>query len=444
MTTTTIRRNFRNSAWAESARGCILCGVSTFRFVHTADLHLDSPLKSLALRDPELAHRIDGATRAALLGIVNLCIEQRVDALLIAGDLYDGEQRSMHTAAYLSAQLRKLRDANIPVFVIRGNHDAESRLTKELTLPDNVHVFSARGESMPLLDGGVVIHGVSFKDVHATQSLLPKYNPPIANAINIGMLHTSIAGGAGHDDYAPCSLGDLTGFGYDYWALGHIHKRAVHAQRPAVVMPGNPQGRHINEDGPRSVSLVAIDELGEVVIEEHHVNSAQFEQLQVDVGGQDDWTRLPDLFTAALRNLRDSVNSDELIVRLQLRGETALHHKLHRDHDLLIAIAHEVAEAIEHVSIDSISLRAVSRLPRLVPAETSDALVQLSRLISSEVIQSVEAQQLGAQEISQLSGKLPPEIRSILGDDDASQAAILKQLIREGSDWMLDQLQGET
>ena len=252
--------------------------TAPFRFVHTADLHLDSPLKSLALRDAALAERIDGATRTALRRTVDLCIEERVDALLIAGDLYDGDQKSMHTAAALTAEMRRLGDAGIPVFLIRGNHDAESRVTKELMLPENVHAFDGRGGVRELADGAVAIHGVSFLGRAAPDSLLPRLKPPRPDALNIGLLHTSLTGGEGrHATYAPCTLGELLDHGYQYWALGHVHKRQVHSGWPAVVMPGNPQGRDIGEDGPRSVSLVTLDADG-AHVEERDVSSACFER----------------------------------------------------------------------------------------------------------------------------------------------------------------------
>ena len=107
-----------------------------FRFVHTADVHLDLPPATLSLRDPELAELIGGATRRAFVGVIDLCLAEQVDALLIAGDLYDGEQTSMNTARFLADQLRRLDKAGVKTFVIRGNHDAESRITRELTLPE--------------------------------------------------------------------------------------------------------------------------------------------------------------------------------------------------------------------------------------------------------------------------------------------------------------------
>ena len=122
----------------------------SFRFVHTADIHLDSPLRSLALRNPVLADLIGNATRQAFENTVDLCLEENVDALLLAGDLYDGEQTSMKTARFLAAQLEKLHNAGIRSFVIRGNHDAISKITQELVLPNSVKVFGGRAEAITI------------------------------------------------------------------------------------------------------------------------------------------------------------------------------------------------------------------------------------------------------------------------------------------------------
>lgn len=160
------------------------------RILHTADVHLDSPLRSLALRDPELRDRVRTSSRTALTRIVDTALAEEVAALLIAGDLFDGAERSARTAAFLTLQLERLRERGIQAFYIKGNHDAENPLTGELTLPDNVHVFDGRGGKVQLAED-VWIHGVSFANRHAPESLLPKFPAPVEGAVNIAMLHTS-------------------------------------------------------------------------------------------------------------------------------------------------------------------------------------------------------------------------------------------------------------
>lgn len=211
-----------------------------FRFVHTADIHLDSPLRSLALRNPELAELVGDASRQAFITIIDLCLAERVDALVIAGDLYDGDQTSMKTARFLATQMARLHQAGVRVYMIRGNHDAMSRITKQLVLPDTVTIFGGRCQSLIQPGAGidVAFHGLSFASPKAPESLLPKYAAPQEGAANIGIMHTSLAGSPGHDVYAPCSLADLHGHGFDYWALGHIHVRQVYSGASTLVMPG--------------------------------------------------------------------------------------------------------------------------------------------------------------------------------------------------------------
>lgn len=201
-----------------------------FRFIHTADIHLDSPLRSLSLRDPDLADLIGDATRQALIVIVDLCLEKQVNALIIAGDLYDGDLTSMKTARLLATQMERLHEAGINVYKIRGNHDALSKITQELLLTPSVKIFGARAEAIELPHDGmnIVVHGLSFAKPHAPDSLLPKYKQPVSDAINIGIMHTSLAGASGHDSYGPCNVADLHTSGFNYWALSHIHQRSHH------------------------------------------------------------------------------------------------------------------------------------------------------------------------------------------------------------------------
>ncbi|RWH90678.1 MAG: DNA repair exonuclease, partial [Mesorhizobium sp.] len=266
-----------------------------FRFVHTADVHLDSPLRSLALRNPELGELIGNATRRAFVNIVDLCLSEQVNALLLAGDLYDGDQTSMKTARFLSEQIRRLDQAGVRVFIIRGNHDALSKITRELTYPETVKVYGGRPEAISLeLDQAtpVVIHGLSFAQAQCPESLVGRYKPRIEGAVNIGLLHTSLSGTRGHDPYAPCNVSDLEATEFDYWALGHIHKRSTSTGRCTIVMPGMPQGRDINESGPKSVSLVTIADDRSVHVEERFTSIAQFERVVIDLDGIADWRQM--------------------------------------------------------------------------------------------------------------------------------------------------------
>ena len=413
-----------------------------FRFVHTADIHLDSPLRSLALRDPEVAGMVGNATRQAFERTVDLCLEERVDALMIAGDLYDGNLRSMKTAVFFGTQMRRLTGAGIRIFVVRGNHDAESVITKHLSLPDGVHVFSGRGEARVVEGRDVVVHGISFARPRAPESLLPKFKAPVSGCVNIGLLHTSLSGAEGHDTYAPCSVADLIGHGFDYWCLGHVHKRQVHARSPcAVVMPGIPQGRDINEAGPKSVTLVTIGGNGEVTIEELVTSIAQFGRVSVDVTGLSDWSDVLRSVEVALGNARDAAVSDHLIARIEIAGKTPLVSRLRRDDDLLLEEARQAAAALPRTAIEKVSVGA-SPVATGGDASGYDPVEELRALIEREVLASEAFRAEARNIVDDLQRQLPPELREVLSDGEDATAERIARIVTEGGEYVLARLDG--
>ena len=413
-----------------------------FRFVHAADIHLDSPLRSLALRDPALGDLIGNATRRAFIGIVDLCLDEHVDALLLSGDLYDGDQTSMKTARFLADQIRRLHEAAIAVFMIRGNHDALSRITRELTYPLSVKVFGGRAESVEIeRDRGVVpiaIHGISFAQPHAPESLLARFKPPIDGAVNIGMLHTSVGGSPGHDPYAPCELAELHRAGFRYWALGHIHRRSTEHGEAIVVMPGMPQGRDIGEAGAKSATLVTVMDDGSLLLEERPTSIAQFERVPLSVGGIEDWRDMVRELARVLGQARDAVGSEHLVARIRLTGETALAWRLRRDADLLRTEAEDQAAALGKTWIDKVEIDC--RAPDGGPASTgADRLVELRRLMDEAAGDEAYLAEI-ATIAEELRGQLPVEIRSMLGTNASEFSAGLSEAVRDGIDDVLARL----
>ena len=410
-----------------------------FRFVHTADIHLDSPLRSLALRDPALAELIGGATRLAFERTIDLCLNEEVDALMIAGDLYDGDQTSMKTALFLAAQLRLLDESGIRAFVVRGNHDAESRITRELLLPEGVKIFGGRGEAVelerPRGEIPVVVHGISFAKPHAPESLVPKFKARIDGALNIGLLHTSLGGSAQHDDYAPCSVAELVDTGFDYWCLGHIHKREVHSREPFIVMPGMPQGRDINEAGPKSVTLVTVENDGSVETESYPTSIAQFERVEVDLTGIQDWRGMVERVGASLKQARDSVNAEHLVVRLKLYGRTDLAWRLRRDLDIAKVEADSRAARLDRTWVEKVELK-VGLGTDLPVGPVSD----LAAKMSGPIAQSDDFKRAAAQLVEDLELSLPSSVRGVLGDDQTSRIEIIEALTAEGCEAVLAHL----
>ncbi|HKI14454.1 MAG TPA: DNA repair exonuclease [Roseiarcus sp.] len=413
-----------------------------FRFVHTADVHLDSPLSTLALRDPMLAELIGGATRKAFVAVIDLCLSEQVDALLIAGDLYDGEQTSMKTARFLADQLRRLHVAGIATFVIRGNHDAESRITRELTLPESVRVFAGRAEAVALTCGAleVAVHGVSFAHKHAPESLLPKFRAPIPGRVNIGMLHTSLGGSPAHDLYAPCAPAELHGTDFDHWALGHIHQRFVDVGRATIVMPGNPQGRDINEAGPKSATLVTISDDRKIRVEERLTSVAEFQRLGVDLGGVEDWREGLARIEKGLAAARAAAPSEHLVARLKLTGATPLAWRLRSDADKLEEDARLIAAELGRTWIDKIELNCAA--PRVNDnAPSSDPIAELRGLMETEVAQSMAFQDALRDLAAEMRSQLPAASRDdLLGRDAEEFANILRRIAREGAEDVLAHL----
>ena len=232
----------------------------SFSFIHAADIHLDSPLTGLEQYEGAPVEKIRSATRDAFKNLVQTAIEKRVAFIIIAGDLYDGNWKDYNTGLFFVSQMVRLQKENIRVFLIRGNHDAASLITKELKLPENVKELSIHEAETVLLDDlGVAIHGQGFASRSVEENLVKNYPRKKDGYLNIGILHTSATGREGHENYAPCSIDDMKEKGYDYWALGHIHLRELlHEKEPVILFSGNIQGRHIRETGDKGCTLVEV------------------------------------------------------------------------------------------------------------------------------------------------------------------------------------------
>lgn len=417
----------------------------SFRFIHTADLHLDSPLRSLALRNNDVAELIGDATRRALMGIVDICIDEQVDALIIAGDLYDGDQTSMKTARFLASQMQRLHEAGIATFVIRGNHDALSRITPELILPPSVTVFGGRSHAIDLAYGDLAlsIHGLSFAKPHAPDSSLEKYRRPAPDTINIGIMHTSVAGAPGHDLYAPCKASDLHSWGFDYWALGHVHVRARHAGERMVIMPGMPQGRDVNEDGEKTVTLVTVNDDRSLTVEERATSIAQFERVSVDLSSAETWRETVELIEEDMGEVRDRTRSEHLVGRLRLTGATPLSWRLRRDRDLLTAEIEQRAEGLGKTWIEKIEI--VTTVPVSMPVGSAavDPVLELGELMRDDIIHQHGVREAVRDIIKELRDDLPPEARGFSGDNETAFEALIDQLLSEGSEDMLARLKPE-
>ncbi len=268
------------------------------KFLHVADLHLDSPLKTQAVRNPAMSDSLRAASRQVLGRLVDVAIAQSVDAVLFAGDTFDNGVADVASRAALAAEVTRLSRAGIPAVLIQGNHDALLDLDRYGPISDALTVL--KPETPTFRIGEASIHGIGFTAARVAESLLPLYPPPEAGRWNIGLMHTSLDGAPGHDPYAPCALSDLMAHGYDYWGLGHIHKRAVYEGEGRIaVMPGIPQGRSVREMEGGSATLVDLDLQG-VRVHTVPLELLRFVRVPVDFAGVGDQARRDERLRMAL------------------------------------------------------------------------------------------------------------------------------------------------
>ncbi|GAA5483862.1 metallophosphoesterase family protein [Haloferula sargassicola] len=341
-----------------------------FTFIHAADIHLDSPLIGLSQHEDAPVGKIRGATRTALSGLVDLAIEREVDFVLIAGDLYDGDWKDYGTGLFFVSEMRRLEEKEVPVYLIFGNHDAESKITKSLALPENVHVFSTRkAESFAHPGLPVILHGQGFATQAVIENLAERYPARVADHFNIGLLHTNLGDAAGHGNYAPSTVSQLVAHGYEYWALGHIHQRRVHHEKPHIVFSGNTQGRHINEPGAKGCYVVTVDDELEVSDTEFHaLDSVRWETVSIDCTGIEDEMDLVQKIRDALAGALQRADDRLLAARVVLSGPSCLHERLHAHHSRILAECVSQAAAVDAEQIWIEGLRLKTRT-LLDPAE---------------------------------------------------------------------------
>jgi DNA repair exonuclease SbcCD nuclease subunit len=384
-----------------------------FKFLHAADLHLDSPLRGLERYEGAPVDRIRSATRRALANLVDTCLEENVGLVLLAGDLFDGDWQDYSTGLYFSGQLARLRDAGTEVVWVRGNHDASSKIRKSLTLPSNVRELPVRRpETHELEQLEVAVHGQGYGSPDVQEDLARRYPRPVSGVLNIGLLHTALTGRPGHEPYAPCALETLVDRGYDYWALGHVHQQEIVAREPYVVFPGNLQGRHVRETGPKGACLVTVDAARVVGVELRAFDVVRWETLSVDTGGLRHFDEVVDRVRSALARLARAAEGRLLAVRVRLTGGCPAHDELvRRAEQLSNQIRAEASDLGEgEVWIEKVQLLTHPEVDMEALGRRSDALGEVASALQRIKGDPGELEALAA-ELSDLWEKLPLELK---------------------------------
>jgi len=307
--------------------------MPTFRFIHCSDLHIDSPFKEVSSLQPELADKLRASTFQAFENILQLALKEKVDAVLIAGDIYDSAEKSLRAQLKFRRGLDELSQAGIASFIVHGNHDPLNSWSASLKWPKKVTIFSGKEvEHVAIVKEGRTvarIYGISFPEQNVQENLALKFKLESSDEFAIGLLHTNVGGNKNHGSYAPCSVDDLCSTGMDYWALGHIHvPQILRSNDPAIVYSGNSQARHFNETGEKGCYLVTVPEQGTPDIEFHCMDAVRFRSEKIDLA---QISTLDDLLVK-LRALCEQCSAEAkgraLVLRIQLTGRTLLHKEL--------------------------------------------------------------------------------------------------------------------
>ncbi len=410
-----------------------------FRFIHTADIHLDSPLKGLEAHEDAPVEEIRGATRRAFDNLIDLALEEEVAFLLIAGDLYDGDWKDYNTGLYFAGKMGVLNEAGIQVFIVSGNHDAASNTTGAMPLPDNVTIFSTKKPESKIIDElGVIIHGQGYGTRATTDNLAAQYPMAKQGFFNIGLLHTALTGTKHHANYAPCSLDDLQSKGYDYWALGHVHKREVVSKEPAIIFPGNIQGRHIKETGAKGATLVTVEDGVLSRIETRDLDVLQWAVCVVDLSDCITLADVHDTVRMALKREREKAGEKTVIVRLVLTGSCSLHAQLLERTWQRTDEFRTIAASVQAVWLEKVIYKTTRKVEL---AELAGEDTPLAGLLES--LQNLEFHDdivSSIPELEVLRAKLPAELQG--GEEPVwqSSAEELKELGSEIQEMLISRL----
>lgn len=417
-------------------------------FIHAADIHLDSPLRGLSAYQDAPAEQLRNATRLAFTGLISEAIDRKVDFVVIAGDLYDGDIKDFQTAHFFAREMGRLGRSGIDAYVLYGNHDAEAGNQSSIPWPPNTHIFPSKAPATFLRDDGIALHGQSYAVRDTTHDMTAAYPTPAGGAFNIGVLHTALDTGgpnSAHANYAAVSVETLIARGYDYWALGHVHSDRIAHETPWVVFPGNLQGRHIKETGPKGARLVEVIDGRVTKCERLYCDVLRWEHVSADVSSCESMERAQAVIREALNAALNGADRP-LAVRLSLVGETPMHGDLVaseslslRNEVLAIAIGLDpdrlwiekvvvATEAPASGFFDAPSDSALSELRNILTDKAKDAA--LLGALREDIIKLVGSSNLNSAEMGEIDALLLA-LPDVVAREADSVIALLKPMIGE-------------
>jgi DNA repair exonuclease SbcCD nuclease subunit len=417
--------------------------MARVNFIHCADLHIGTPFKGISESDTSLGSLLYQSTYQAFDNIVNLAIKEQVDCLLISGDVYDSEDKSLQAQLRFKDGLSRLSNAGIPSFIACGNHDPLNSWSAALEWPESVHVFPGDAvRRLPLIKGGETIaqvYGISHARKDLKENLALKFCPDGEQLPKIGLLHTNAGSNADHGPYAPCSMEDLIKVNLDYWALGHIHARDIlRTANPAVVYSGCSQSTSFGEIGARGCFKVTLEPGIEPVIEFVSTDVVRYKSDQVDIS---DCLSVEDIISAVItkcKGIAGFLDNRSVVIRLSITGRTNLHSDLQRGdnlHDLLENVRDQLKDIEPVIWLDKLKLSTAG-------VYDLDSLRNGNNFVSDIISGFDELQQPGSQTREEFLEMLKPlfdkwQGRSYLEELSGEQ---LMALAVEARNQMLDLL----
>ena len=412
------------------------------KFIHCSDLHIDSPLRGLERYEGAPVEAMRAAPREAMKNIVELAIDNEVDFVAIAGDIFDGDWRDFNTGLFFTSQVSRLAAENIPVIFIKGNHDAASEISRSLRMPPNVTILNHRNpETKHFDDLGVAVHGQSFADRAVVEDLAQQYPMAVKGLFNVGLLHTSLVGYTQHDPYAPTTIDILKSKGYDYWALGHIHARQVISEMsPRIVYCGNSQGRDARELGPKGCELVTVG--GEQITGEFvPIDAVRWVQIDLDIAGHNDLDALLEAARVKLLSYVNTAGGRVLATRFHVTGTGKAHSALVSNPETVVAEFRNMAIECSNGNawVERINHDTGPVYDRKALESRDDPIGELVRLATRLETTPAELQTLANESIGPLLEKLPLDVREELKLADVDK---LRGVLRDAEAQVLSRLRG--
>jgi exonuclease SbcD len=405
--------------------------MESLRFVHAADLHLDSPFRGIGSASAAVKQRLESATLAAFRRVVDHTMECKADFLVIAGDIYDSKDRNLRALVWFRNEMERLAEQNIPVFIVHGNHDPLNGWGSGFQLPPNVITFGGHADTEPFIRRGreaAQVTGISYTRERVTDNLASSLTPDGGSPYSIAVLHANVGHQSGHADYAPATVADLAAAGFNYWALGHVHTRSVLATDPAtIVYPGNTQGRNPREAGPRGCYQVDVDTHGRAHLEFIETSVVRWTHIELSVAHMNSMNELVD---SMLHKARDAsaLFHGPIVARCTIRGSGPLHRDLQRDD-----MNEELAEVLSSALIVE-SVRIATG-----PEVDVEALARTETMVS-DFLKLAERAMEDSEMRQRLSDSLAPLFRR--RDMPATDDARLREWIERASALGVDLLLG--